>query len=645
MSGRLRAVASGGAVVAIFGALLPITIAAAPIAAAPTAAHAAVPHAGATVTPPACPAATTGPTGLGPAEHIDLLPTAPARVFAMHHKTVLEDAATYGTIYASLDRELRAQVDPYRAGDRANIVVFNELNGLTYAVEGTRAQVARDHASTWTFVDNNGAGEGTTAIGSVAGFYATPAAYYTTVAGFPPPSGVAQGVERLFTAITDTLVRGVVENAACLARAHGVYVLIGTPLPVLEGAACTGSYAGWVACPGWHRSTDPADRCALGDPDLAGGPAPLTCLLPYVYRADTPNIDNVQLVFAPDGRLYDMQPKVNLTPVELGTLGWNQASASTIHAIPLFGADAVHFPQVQMGVGISLDAFETAASTPPCPAEVGGQAVSNPYPQFMQCLDSKGVTVFVQPEWNAAAASCMSWTDFAEGGDGPTSGTPCGPGWSWQPLSWMRSAWFSVQGRTGDGGFRFKNFRYAVNPFITGHLFDVAGDGQTAIFSRYDPRAGRGWYAGDSNASLYAAAGPFSDRPDDPRYAGFEGPQPGFLSMTSWAIPESGPGARYRVRTPALAPGDPGSLRSCEHGLAPGSGVTPAAAMAAFGTDACAEDNYHSTALVADIDPSLGEPSAPAGSLPNTSLPPAQPLVVLLLVAAVMMVRRRRRGA
>ncbi|HXA42069.1 MAG TPA: hypothetical protein VNV65_04040 [Candidatus Solibacter sp.] len=567
--------------------------------------------AGVSVAPPICLTPTTGPTGLGPPQEV-LPGRGEVRVFAMQHHTVLSDATSYETIYQSLDRELRAQVDPYRAPDRPNIVVFNELNGLTYAVEGSRAKPARDNAASLTHIDHVLGQEGAAAIGAVAPAYAGPISYYATLPGFPIPTGQAQVVERLFTALTDTLVRAVVENSACLARAHHAYVVIGTPLPVLEGSACQGWYAGWPACPGWHASTRPQDTIALEDPDLAPAPS--------VYVADTPNVDNVELVFAPDGSLYDMQPKVNLTTTELTTLGWNQASPSTIHAIGLAGADAVRFPEVKMGIGISLDAFEVATSTVPCPPGRGGLTTANPYPQFMQCLDSKGVNLFLQPEWNSAATDCMSWTDYAEAGStgGPTV---CGAGWSWQPLSWMRSAWFSVQGRNPDGSFVFKNFRYAVNPFIVGHLFDVAGDGQTAIFSRFDPRAVSGWYAGDSSADLYKVAGPFTDRADSPEFAQFEGPQPGFLALASWVIPESSPAARYRTRTPALAPGDPGSLQSCEHGLAPDSGVTPAAAISRFGTDRCSENNYHSTSLVADLDLSSRSTSVAAlgASLPLTS--------------------------
>ncbi|MEA2683562.1 MAG: hypothetical protein QOK05_1890, partial [Chloroflexota bacterium] len=534
------------------------------------------------------------------------------RVFAMHHKQDLADNSTYQSIRDALDCELTARVDPYRASDHPNVVVYNELNGLSYGTEGSRGLVARQASSQATFVDTTIGQPGALGIGAVAGPYAAPIAYYDTK--FGTPGSVAGAIGQMFTSITDTLVRSVVENLSALAHKHGVYIVFGTPLVVREGTDCSGQYAGWVACPGWHRSTDVGDIAALQDPDLA--PAP------YVYVADANTVDNVQLFFAPDGTLYDMQPKVNLTPIEIDPLGWHQGSATTIHAISLYGADAVRYPAVRFGVGISLDAFETAIGPTPCPPEAPPGTKFEPYPQFMQCLDSKGVNVFLQPEFNDGGAACASWTDFTE---------DCGTTKAnWQPLSWMRSAWFSVQGRA-DGGFVFKNFKYAVNPFMTGNLFDISGDGQTAIFARDDPRARPGWYAGDSTAALYAGAGvgTYTDRADDPRYSRFEGPQPGFLALTPWTIPEGAPGSAYRCKprsttapdctsstgappittAGALDPGDPASLQSCEKGLAPGSGVT---------SGPCAENNYRSSVLIADLFPAAAAEPSP-GALPLTA--------------------------
>jgi hypothetical protein len=534
--------------------------------------------------PRAAAAGVTGcPTAVTPASVVDRGTTAqqvPAttltapgklRVFAVQHFQDLARVATYADIYADLDCDLRRWVDPLWVSDRPDVVVYNELNGLMYGTEGSRGALARQGGKGATLIGQLTGQAGAGGIGSVASFYTPELAYYAARFGAPPSSDAA--VERLFTAITDTMVRAVVENGSRLARSHHVYLVIGAPLPVVEGAACAGAYAGWRACPGWQRSTSAADITALEDPDLA--PAP------YVYVARTPNVDNVELVFSPDGTLYDLQPKVNLTPIELSPLGWHQASPATIHAIQLYGTDRVRLPGIRMGVAISLDAFEDAIvqGADPCTDRLA----------FMQCLDAKGVNVVIQPEFNDGTKDCMSWTDFTE---------DCGTAKaSWQPLSWMRSAWYSVQGRNPDGSFVFHNFRYAVNPFLVGNLFDVAGDGQSAIFARSDPRSARYWYAGDSSARLYAQAGAYTDRADDPRYAPFEGPQPGYLALMPWKIHEGTSASLYRVRTPPLAAGSAGSLQSCEKGLAPGSGITP------LQSPNCHEDGYFAGALVADLFP------------------------------------------
>jgi len=520
------------------------------------------------------------------------------RVFAMHHKQCLGDAVSYASIYSAFDHELSLEVDPYRASGRPNLVVYNELTGLVLGTEGSRGANARNNADQLIAADQQSGQEGAAALLAVAANYGSEFSYYQAKFAESPPSGYPDEISRLFTAITDTVVRSVLENGSRLAKAHHVYVVIGAPLPVQEHAGCTGAYAGWVACPGWHDSTNPADRCALGDPDLAASP----CLVPSVYVADVPTIDNVELVFAPDGTLYDMQPKVNLTAAEESPFGWHEASPSTIHAIPLYGADRAALPQVKLGIGISLDAFEHSIGANPCPPDnsVNDATGVDDYPQFMQCLDSKGVNVFLQPEFNSASQACMSWTDFSEGG--------CSPG-SWQPVGWMHSSWCAVQCRNPDGSFLHPNFLYAVNPFLIGNLFDIAGDGQTAIFARNDSRAVTGSYAGDSSASLYAdpALG-YVSHADAAYLAPFEGPKPGFLAVTPWTMTDSNPNALYRTKANQVA-GTEDSLQACEKGLAPGSGVT---------SGPCAENAELPSVIVADLV-IPASPGSASLATPNTS--------------------------
>jgi hypothetical protein len=316
------------------------------------------------------------------------------RVFAMQHKEDLVDDATYQSIRDSLDCELASKVDPYRASDHPNVVVFNELTGLSYGTEGARGALARNGSSQATLVEQLVGVQGGAGIGTVAAGYAPQIALYGAALGAPAPGDVPATVDLLFTAVTDTMVRAVVENVSSLARQHGVYIVFGAPLVTKEGAACTGQYAGWAACPGWHRSADPTDIARYADPAVAPN---------YAYVADTSAVENVALFFAPDGSLYDMQPKVNLTGIEIGTLGWHQANASTIHAIGLRGADAARFPTVKFGVGISLDAFETATSTNPCPAEADPGPKPNPYRSSCSASTARASTSSSSPSSTMAA--------------------------------------------------------------------------------------------------------------------------------------------------------------------------------------------------------------------------------------------------
>lgn len=575
----------------------------------------------------------------GPPAATLLDPTARLRVFAMHHKQCLDDAATYASIEATLDAELRAHVVPWHAADRPNLVVFNELTGLIFGTEGSRGAAARAGRQWAAFFDQLIGQEGAAGIGAVAAAYALPLAYYDSPTVFGPtdPSNLPQTVSRLFTALTDTYVRSSVDVASRLARRHGVYLVMDAPLPVLEGSGCTGSYAGWAACPGWTASTDATATSLLVDPDL--GPTSScqgAAQTPCVYVARTRDVDNVALVFAPDGSLYDMQPKVSLTATELNPLGWHQASPATIHAIHLAGQDAVHDADIRIGIGISLDAFEHSITAgDPCSRPRDGAGV---YEYFMQCLDSKGVNLFLQPEFNSASESCMSWTDFSEGG--------CTPG-SWQPVGWMHSSWFAVQGRNPDGSFVHRNFQYAVNPFMIGNLFDVAGDGQSAIFGRDDARAQIGWYAGDRSVSLYAnpALG-YVSHPDAASLNIVEGPKQGFLALTPWTMTDADPNALYRTRA-GQRTGTTDSLQACERGLGPGSGVS---------TGPCAENAYQPSVLIADLFLSVGRSGQSAGgaaaaaaALPNTTGrsggAAAQPAWASLIIAGVLAARlRQRRG-
>jgi predicted amidohydrolase len=456
------------------------------------------------------------------------------QVFAVQFKQSVAATRSYTSIASYVDCYFRRYVAPHRDKHLPGLVVFNELTAITFALEGNAGLPARLFATTPAataigHTTNEPLGALGGAIGLVAASHLPQIAYYT--ARFPDDR---LSLARVFLAVSDTYIRAIWNSFAVDARRYGVTVVVGAPLPILDGrAACAGNhYPGWVACPGWTKSTSPAQVATLA---TTGGAH-------SVYVAQTPNVENVALVFGPDGALVNLQPKVNLTPIEQ-EIGFTPAPIGTVHAIPLTGA-----PGVRMGVAISLDAFQHTGTAEPCTSAS----------DFVGCLASKHVNLLLQPEFNDGTPQCASWSTYSS-----ACGAP-----AWQQLGWMLSSWYDVS--------HFASFDYAINPFMVGNLFDLTGDGQSAIFARHDPRARAGSYVGDED--------PISLYPDPSYLSPYEGLKPGFLALTPWLS-----SSRVRDDT-TLSAGDPGSLESCENGLVPGSGVK---------TGPCAENGYQPTAITA----------------------------------------------
>ena len=506
------------------------------------------------------------------------------QVVAVQYKQSIPAMASYASVGAYLGCYFASYVAPYRRPGRPQLVVFNELTGLPFALAGSRGALARAFDATPAGtapgqLTNQPLGALGGAVGLVGAAYAGPLLYYA--GRFPVAyagalvhdaavlagGGLAVPASFAFLAATDTYVRAFIGTFSALARRYRATVVAGAVLPVLTSSSdcAQNGYRGWVACPGWRATSDPLARAVLSDPDL-GGPS-------QVYEALTPTVTNAAFFFAPDGHLYDVQPKVNLTPVEL-ELGWQAAPASTIHAVRLYDARGKTVRGVRLGVATSLDAFEHASTPRPC---------SDPH-AYVGCLASQGVNLLLQPEFNDGTAECASWSDYQ---------SACRQPPVWQPLEWMFSSWYDLEARRTVGGFVYPSFRYAVNPFMVGNLFDITGDGQTVIFARKDPRARRGFYVGDSGAS----SGPYKDpvaidslsSPLAPRsLAALDGSKPGFLAALPWVLPNS-IGNRDN---PGLPAGSTSSLESCTDGLVAGSGAS---------AGPCAENAYQPGAIVANL--------------------------------------------
>ncbi len=184
----------------------------------------------------------------------------------------------------------------------------------------------------------------------------------------------------------------------------------------------------------------------------------------FFFKATTSDVWNTCFIFSPAGDIVHATRKVNLVPSEKNDLQFSEGRYEDLSVFRIPGTS------VDVCVGISLDAF---------------------VPEYVKVLDELGCDVFLQPDANSS-----SWA--SKGGLG-----------YWQPLEWLSSTMGSIQkeyyvGCTAPHIKLFegkcnlskievswtKNIIYNVNPMMTGNLFDLQFDGQTAI-TGIDKRARR----------------------------------------------------------------------------------------------------------------------------------------------------------
>lgn len=220
-----------------------------------------------------------------------------------------------------------------------------------------------------------------------------------------------------------------------------------------------------VAC------TDVCDKITtstnLNDIQMFGSPGETS-----VYLPENSNVYNTAFVFGPDGTIIRSVKKVNLVPEEYSLLNLTSGTLQEVNAIPIPDTP------VKLGIAISLDAFT---------------------PSYLNWLVGLGANVIIQPDAN----------------DGLWANNPN----DWQPDSWLASTMGCIQPI-------YTTLVYNVNPMMTGNLFDVVFDGQSAITARIDTRASRSInYIGNNSLT-----------PDyDALY-----PKGGFLVLGPWVIADPG---------------------------------------------------------------------------------------------------------
>lgn len=433
------------------------------------------------------------------------------RVFAMQFKHELRHVETIAAFRVAIECRIRDIVLPHRARRRPNIVAFNEDVGLMTVAAGGRGALARlaFGGPGALGCESLGAPCGAVgALGLITAAYAPQLAAYRL--RFPSMTlGLAQG----FVASTDTQVRAFVVTFSELAKRYGIYILGSSNLPRFT------------------ESTRPED-VALFAPAGASS----------AFVATDPRVYNTAFMWGPrdvrrDGpralrNVVARNDKVPLTPIE-ELLSMTPGPATGPDAVANLRPYRVPGTRARIGVATSLPAFvygDPPAGVDPC---------SDTSKYYMRCLDRLGTNVVIQDEANPGR-----WT----GGDGDGVS-------KWQPLSWMRSTYRA----TSDPSVRFL---YNVTPHLVGNLADLAFDGQTAITQR-GLRGGRCHYIGNRT---------FVPGDDLEIYRHYVGPQPGFLAIAPWVVPD----------------GPRDALRAVGAKLAPGSG------------DAL-ENDYPDTAVIADL--------------------------------------------
>lgn len=457
---------------------------------------------------------------------------APVRVFLVGNKQRLQDATSVATFRA----KMFALVDASQRGpglvqdgvdDVASHLAPRDPSASSLAVVhfpesvGLIAGLVGSRGAT--------AREATSATGAFAsllGPYADPIAYYTGV----HPELAANPIRGLVVALTDVLYRAVYETFRDVAVQHGIWVSVS-----------------FDAAPA--RRVDAAEDAALvarlRDPDEPERT--------YAYVATSALPRNFVFLFDPQGNvvvpdgdggllrapgetggeLPGSVAKAYLTPIEQ-TLdkpggGLSLASAS------VRDLDVLDTPVGAIGVVISKDAW---------------------MPDVNERFDLKGASFLLQSE------AFSSWAfDLTE----------------WAPDVFKVGGYANLQNRGG--------FLYNAAPSLTGNLFDVTFDGQSALLVKRRTKAPTG-----ARMPEDAFIGQLADR--------------GFVRVAPWIVPD-----------PPLVGSSPQTLAdrraelvSFGANLLPGSGVPCPDSLAVGSCD----NGYREAVIFADLDipPS---PSAGAG--------------------------------
>ncbi len=418
------------------------------------------------------------------------------RVFAIQLRqdpAAMTDAAAFArAIGCAIARE----VLPHLARNRPNLVVFDEDTGLEALATGPRGSAARSLLRTGVPACRGQAFPCATlaTLAALDRAYARPLRYLEH--RFP---GLARELGRSFVAAADVFGRVFMTTMAATARRDGIYIVASNTQPPLALTRNRAAVAA-LGTRGVHAVYVPTAGVAYDQTFLWG---------PRVVHRGAP---------APFANLIAINRKVPLTSFETA-LGFVAGPATGRAAIANLRPVTIPGTHARVGFATSLPAF--VYGPPAHPGACADVTVS-----YMRCLGHLGANVLIQADANDGEWTGADGSDAAE---------------TWQPLSWMGSAWRAVSDPS-------VGFLYAVNPMLVGNLADTPFDGQSAILQR--GRRGPGChYVGDAR---------FRAGQDDPALRGDAGPKPQFLALAPW-VRSDGPRPALRRAGSALAASGPGA--------------------------------------------------------------------------------------
>jgi hypothetical protein len=415
------------------------------------------------------------------------------RVFAIQFRQQPASVTTGGVYARAIDCAIRAEVVPYLAHGRPNLVVFDEDIGLEVLAAGPRGATARSYLRSGA----PGCAGKPFPCATIATLTTLTSAYSQPLAflarRFPKLSSQNDAV---FVAATDQFVRVFMTTMATEARRYGVYVVASNTQAPFRLTHDPAAVAALRSVPGGRSVYEPTSTAAYDQAFLWG---------PRVLHHGAPT---------PLANLIADNLKVPLTGFEQ-VLGFANGPTTGPAAIANLRPISIPGTRARLGFATSLPAFTFGPRS-------RGHECANVTLTYMRCLGKLGANVVIQADANEGR-----WT----GGDGSD------PAEHWQPLSWMGSAYRAVSDPT-------VHFAYAVNPFMVGNLADSPFDGQSAIFER--GLRGKG--------CQYIGNRAFVPGQDDPALRSYAGSKPQFLALVPWVAPD-GPRSALRVVGAALADG------------------------------------------------------------------------------------------